>query len=223
MLGDHNPRFLDDDVILAINATFFENGRHCLSAADLLSSAVVAPQWVWQYEEGSDIFDLAASYCFHLAMNHPFNDGNKRTGLSTAIHFLEVNGLAFPTSLDAKYNEQLAAAVVALVSGEINQAEFAKILFITLRPLLAEEVQAYFTDTFDRRSFDTIEEAKAYLHDHIFCAIIRSLMSTCETQWINPKRFEATEGLVKALIQSEMPAEYHSQFGVESETNNHFA
>lgn len=39
-----------------------------------------------------DLFEMAAAYVFHLANNHPFVDGNKRTGLATALTFLRRNG-----------------------------------------------------------------------------------------------------------------------------------
>jgi len=45
-----------------------------------------------------DIFDLAASYAFGLVKNHPFIDGNKRTGFVVAVVFLELNGYRFHAS-----------------------------------------------------------------------------------------------------------------------------
>lgn len=36
---------------------------------------------------------MAAAYLFHVVKNHPFVDGNKRTGLAVALTFLEVNGV----------------------------------------------------------------------------------------------------------------------------------
>lgn len=39
------------------------------------------------------IYDKAAAYLFHIVQNHPFNDGNKRTGALTTILFLEENGI----------------------------------------------------------------------------------------------------------------------------------
>ena len=41
------------------------------------------------------IFHQAAAYFFYILKNHPFIDGNKRTGLATAITFLEWNNLRF--------------------------------------------------------------------------------------------------------------------------------
>lgn len=37
------------------------------------------------------IFDKSAAYLFHIICNHPFIDGNKRTGTATALTFLELN------------------------------------------------------------------------------------------------------------------------------------
>ena len=37
-------------------------------------------------------FEMAAAYAYHIAQNHPFVDGNKRTALAAALTFLEVNG-----------------------------------------------------------------------------------------------------------------------------------
>ena len=39
-----------------------------------------------------DLFAMAAAYVFHLANNHAFVDGNKRTGLAAALVFLDANG-----------------------------------------------------------------------------------------------------------------------------------
>ncbi|KAG6558981.1 Fic/DOC family [Candidatus Rhabdochlamydia oedothoracis] len=39
------------------------------------------------------IFDKAAAYLFHIICNHPFTDGNKRTGTATALAFLKINGI----------------------------------------------------------------------------------------------------------------------------------
>lgn len=39
-----------------------------------------------------DLHHQAAAYMFHIVKNHSFNDGNKRTGLATAVTFLHWNG-----------------------------------------------------------------------------------------------------------------------------------
>jgi death-on-curing protein len=36
--------------------------------------------------------EMAAAYLFHIAQNHAFHDGNKRTAALAALIFLDVNG-----------------------------------------------------------------------------------------------------------------------------------
>jgi death on curing protein len=57
-----------------------------------LESALARPQNLAGYEK-PDAAALAASYAFALARNHPFVDGNKRTGWVLARLFLADNGL----------------------------------------------------------------------------------------------------------------------------------
>ena len=41
------------------------------------------------------LFDLAAAYGYGITKNHPFIDGNKRTGFIFMALFLELNGYSF--------------------------------------------------------------------------------------------------------------------------------
>ena len=56
----------------------------------LLESALARPMNLAAYEEPS-LFELAAAYAFGIARNHPFVDGNKRTGLVAALAFIKIN------------------------------------------------------------------------------------------------------------------------------------
>lgn len=85
----------------------------------LLDSALGKPQNLLAYGEPT-VFDLAASYGFGLVKNHPFIDGNKRTGFIVAVIFLELNGYNFhATEVDA------ALRTLALAAGEMTEAAFA--------------------------------------------------------------------------------------------------
>jgi death-on-curing protein len=53
----------------------------------------VAAEFAAYYHPSADIHWLAAHYAVHLAQNHAFQDGNKRTGLASALVFLAMNGL----------------------------------------------------------------------------------------------------------------------------------
>lgn len=60
----------------------------------LLESAINQPLNIWFYETRNNrkIYNLAAAYFYHIIKNHPFIDGNKRTGLLTAVEFIYNNG-----------------------------------------------------------------------------------------------------------------------------------
>lgn len=71
----------------------------------------------------ADLFEMAAAYLFHIARDHPFVDGNKRTGLAAALVFLDLNGIEI-TSEDEEL-EQLARGVA---EGKIGKAAAAELL-----------------------------------------------------------------------------------------------
>ncbi len=87
--------------------------------AGLLSSALARPQNQAVYGEPS-VFDLAAAYAFGIIRNHPFVDGNKRTGFLAAYVFLDLNGWELMAS-----EAEAMAAVLALAANEMDEAGFA--------------------------------------------------------------------------------------------------
>jgi death on curing protein len=90
---DRDPYFLTEEQVLRLHAKQIEEfgGEGGVLNNGLVSSAVAAPQNLWLYTNCS-VFNLAASYAFHVAKNHGFNEGNKRTGAACAVVFLRVNG-----------------------------------------------------------------------------------------------------------------------------------
>jgi death-on-curing protein len=85
----------------------------------LLESALARPQHLASYGE-PDAAQLAASYAFGIARNHPFVDGNKRVALMVCEALLTKNGFA----LDAT-NSELVPIFLALAAGEISEDELA--------------------------------------------------------------------------------------------------
>jgi death-on-curing protein len=55
-----------------------------------------------EYVHGT-VFEMAAAYLFHIARNHPFVDGNKRTALMCAFVFLGLNGNRLDAEPEALY------------------------------------------------------------------------------------------------------------------------
>ena len=64
---------------------------------NLFLASLDRPKNLFAYGTSPTLFDLAAAYGYGIAKNHPFIDGNKRTGLILMAVFLELNGY----SLDA--------------------------------------------------------------------------------------------------------------------------
>lgn len=61
---------------------------------------------------------MAAAYLFHIVMNHPFIDGNKRAGLAAAVVLLDVNGVL----LDASVTDRLYEITLAVAEGRLDKA-----------------------------------------------------------------------------------------------------
>jgi len=85
-----------------------------------LQSALARPRQRFAYARAPDIAGLAASYTAGIIGNHPFIDGNKRTGFVTGVLFLEINGYRFTAS-----EEDATQAVLGLAAGAIKGTKFA--------------------------------------------------------------------------------------------------
>ena len=94
-----------------------------------LESALTQPQMTFG---GEDLYptlvDKAAALGYALIKNHPFLDGNKRTGFIVAALFLELNGYRFQASeVDA------TVRTLALAAGEMSEAAYAEWLKVNSR------------------------------------------------------------------------------------------
>jgi death-on-curing protein len=116
------PIWVLPELVLAIHQTLLAEHGGLPGVRDpaLLDSALARPQQRAAYDDETSIFDLAASYSFGLAQNHPFADGNKRIALTVAAVFLELNGF----SLDAPEPETVLM-YQQLAAGNITELELA--------------------------------------------------------------------------------------------------
>lgn len=74
-----------------------------------VESALHAPQADYFYKQ-ADRFAIAAAYAFHIAEAQAFLDGNKRTAITAALMFLELNGVNAAGHDDALYDAMIAIA-----------------------------------------------------------------------------------------------------------------
>lgn len=113
--------WVDRPLVLALHQQLITEFGGATGVRDegLLESALARPRNAAAYGAPT-IFELAASYAFGIARNHPFVDGNKRTALAAADVFLQLNGH------DLTAPEVEAVAVYRdLAAGEIGEAEVA--------------------------------------------------------------------------------------------------
>ena len=86
----------------------------------LLESALARPQNLHAYQT-ADVHTLAAAYTAGILQNHPFVDGNKRTGFIVGVLFLELNGhLFFAEEAEA------AQAVLELAAGDLDEEAYQR-------------------------------------------------------------------------------------------------
>ena len=112
----HEPTWILENVVLALHERQLaeHGGGSGIRDRGLLESALGAPRNKYHYEK-SELTELAASYAFSLARNHPFVDGNKRTAYVCMRLFLKLNGLDLLASKEDKIHVMLD-----LASGKID-------------------------------------------------------------------------------------------------------
>jgi death-on-curing protein len=121
-----SPVFLTLEEVLAAHQRLIDRygGSHGLRDRAALESAVNMPKATFGGEYlHRDLFSMAAAYLFHLALNHPFVDGNKRIGTYAALAFLEINDVEVVADPDA-----LADFVLSVAKGERTKPEIAEYL-----------------------------------------------------------------------------------------------
>ena len=115
------PRWIEERDVLAIHDRLLalHGGATGLRDRGLLESAVARPRQHHAYAGTSDILEIAALYTAGIVRNHPFVDGNKRTGFVIGVLFLELHGFDFKAG-----EANATQAVMALASGMLDEAAY---------------------------------------------------------------------------------------------------
>ena len=87
---------------------------------DALHSALNRPRTMLGYQDGLDLFDLAAGFAHSLIRNHPFVDGNKRASWLAIWTFLQDNGIDIDPDPAAVVDQ-----LFALANRQIDERELA--------------------------------------------------------------------------------------------------
>ena len=116
-----DPVWVSQAVVLALHERLIAEfgGEYGVRDVGLLESALARPMHRRAFTNPT-LAELAASYAYGLVMNHPFVDGNKRIGFTTAVLFLEINGCAFTAG-------QVDAVIqtLALAAGALSESGYA--------------------------------------------------------------------------------------------------
>jgi len=117
------PAWVLPEVVAAVHQVLLaeHGGAQGIRDVALLESTLNRPRQRFEYADNPSIFDLAASYCYGLANNHPFTDGNKRIAITIAALFLEINGYA----LDAPEPDTVVI-IEELAAGKLTEEELSR-------------------------------------------------------------------------------------------------
>ena len=116
------PVFLSVEQVLEIHARLVQDFGGDPSVRDhgLLESAVHLPRSTFDAKLlHESLPEMAAAYLFHLCMNHPFIDGNKRTALATAEVFLILNELQLTADNEALHKLTMGVAASRVSKDEV--------------------------------------------------------------------------------------------------------
>ena len=118
------PRFLTFKQVERYHARSLREhgGSEGVRDRGLIESALASAQNTYSYG-GGDLFDIAATYAFHLAEAQAFLDGNKRTAIVSALAFLHLNGVVIRPNTAMLYD-----AMIAIAEKRLNKAGLAEVL-----------------------------------------------------------------------------------------------
>ena len=90
----------------------------------VLDSCLAQPRmFVFGVERFPSLIEKAAAYCFSIVRNHPFFDGNKRTGFVAALHFLRINNVQVRFDENEAYD-----VIVGVAKGEVSVEDVATMI-----------------------------------------------------------------------------------------------
>ena len=119
-----SPRFLNVERVLRLHSDLIAHywGTPGVRDTGLLVSAISQPMAMFGGEFlHADLFEMAAAYLFHIVSNHPFLDGNKRTGAAAAVVFLALNDVEL-----AADEAGLVGITLGVATGATKKAQVAE-------------------------------------------------------------------------------------------------
>ncbi len=116
------PRWISKKALLLLHEESLSEfgGARGLRDEGLLESALARPRNTHAYNPAATLAELAAAYCYGIAKNHAFVDGNKRAAFLSAGLFLAINGYRLAASqVDA------IETMLGVAAGRVSEPELA--------------------------------------------------------------------------------------------------
>jgi death-on-curing protein len=125
------PVWISERDVLALHDRLLalDGGAAGLRDAGLLQSALARLRQLHAFGDHPEVIDMAAAYITGFVGNHPFVDGNKRTGFLIGVLFLELNGFHFSAT-----EESAARAILSLAAGTLDEPALAAWLRANSKP-----------------------------------------------------------------------------------------
>jgi death on curing protein len=121
-----NPRFIEKEEVIRIHAELVRKSGESSAILNegLLESALYQPKAGFGEEYfHSTIYEQAAAYLFHIACNHAFEQGNKRTAFAVMVTFLNLNDYELTMTEEKAYE-----LTMQVVNHEVDKEQLASIL-----------------------------------------------------------------------------------------------
>jgi len=116
------PRWISTKALLLLHEESLSEfgGARGLRDEGLLESALARPRNIHAYNPAATLAEMAASYCYGIAKNHAFVDGNKRAAFLCIGLFLAINGCRLTAS-----QVDSIEIVLGVAAGTVSEPELA--------------------------------------------------------------------------------------------------
>ncbi len=117
------PKFISLEEVLELHDDQISSfgGTPGVRDEGLLESALAQPQATFGGELlHPTIAAQAPAYLYHIAMNHPFIDGNKRSAFAVTDTFLRLNGFSLNLTDDRAYDLVMGVAQGTMTKEELS-------------------------------------------------------------------------------------------------------
>ena len=129
---DTEPKWLSKEIAIALHAEqlVLYGGGEGMREVGLLESALSRPINLFNYSPNATIWEMAASLGYGIINNHPFVDGNKRTGFMAIEMFIYFNKHLFrPDKAEA------VAIILSVAAGEMEEDQLARWIEVNSSPI----------------------------------------------------------------------------------------